>query len=93
MVGRQVLHLGLKAGVEEAHQKVRMLLLLNDLHPLFGSSFQLFETQTWSQPVGHPSDDVRRQQAEHSDFESFAFHNNIRSEVGLPCGFIDDIGS
>ena len=92
MVGRQVLCLRLKSRVEKPYHEVGMLLFLDDFHPLFGRSFQLFKTQSRAQSVGHPCDDVGCQQSEYGGFVAIAFQYCIRSEIRLPCRFINDIG-
>ena len=87
------MHLWLPAGMEQAYHQVRVLLFVDDFHPFFGGGLQLLETQSGSQSVGHPSDDVRREQSQHSNLEAVAFQYNIRSEIRLAGRLVDDIGA
>ena len=89
----QVLYLWLPAGVEETNHQVRAFLFLDDFYPFFGGGLQLLEAQTGPQSIGHPSDDVRREQPQHGNLEAVAFQYNIRSEIRLAGRFVDDIGA
>ena len=89
----QVLHLWLKAGVEETNHQVGAFLFLDDFYPFFGGGLQLLEAQTRAQTVWYPSNYVGCEQTQHGDFESIAVQNNVRFEIGLASRFVDDIGA
>ena len=79
--------------MEDADYHVRLLVLLDVLHPFPGTGHHVLEMETAPEILCQPVRNGWSQQAEHGNLHTLAVQDDVRLDVRLASLGVDDVGS